>query len=339
MSQTANQILETLLNGKDIGEDSAYNLMTELAEGVVAPPLAGALLTALRLKGESAEEVRGFARAMRDVAIPVSLDPEQATIDIVGTGGDGSNSFNLSTGTALLSAAAGLKVAKHGNRSVSSKSGSADVLEALGITLAADAAAVIDLLNKHNFAFLFAPFFHPAMKNIAPIRQALGIRTVFNILGPLTNPAQPTHYLLGAFSSEMAKLMAGALSGMNIERAFVIHGCNGWDEPTPVCPFEIYDVTPNNIQFATRDPQEFGIPKCSGEDLRGGIAEHNAKSLLNVFENKDQGAHRDALMLGTALALELAGVVTDIEQGVQQAKETIETGTAAEFIRNLMQPD
>jgi anthranilate phosphoribosyltransferase len=184
MSQTANQILETLLNGKDIGEDSAYNLMIELAEGVVAPPLAGALLTALRLKGESAEEVRGFARAMRDVAIPVSLDPEQATIDIVGTGGDGSNSFNLSTGTALLSAAAWLKVAKHGNRSVSSKSGSADVLEALGITLAADAAAVIDLLNKHNFAFLFAPFFHPAMKNIAPIRQALGIRTVFNILGP-----------------------------------------------------------------------------------------------------------------------------------------------------------
>ena len=249
MSQTANQILETLLNRKDIGEDSAYNLMTELAEGVVAPPLAGALLTALRLKGESAEEVRGFARAMRDVAIPVSLDPEQATIDIVGTGGDGSNSFNLSTGTALLSAAAGLQVAKHGNRSVSSKSGSADVLEALGITLAADAAAVIDLLNKHNFAFLFAPFFHPAMKNIAPIRQALGIRTVFNILGPLTNPAQPTHYLLGAFSSEMAKLMAGALSGMNIERAFVIHGCNGWDEPTPVCPFEMYDVTANNIQF------------------------------------------------------------------------------------------
>jgi anthranilate phosphoribosyltransferase len=230
-------------------------------------------------------------------------------------------------------------VAKHGNRSVSSKSGSADVLEALGITLAADAAAVIDLLNKHNFAFLFAPFFHPAMKNIAPIRQALGIRTVFNILGPLTNPAQPTHYLLGAFSSEMAKLMAGALSGMNIERAFVIHGCNGWDEPTPVCPFEMYDVTANNIQFTTRDPQEFGIPKCSGEDLRGGTAEHNAKSLLNVFENKDQGAHRDALMLGTALALELAGVATDIEQGVQQAKETIETGTAAEFIHNLMQLD
>ena len=339
MSQTANQILETLLSHKDIGENSAYNLMTELAEGVVAPPLAGALLTALRLKGESAGEVRGFARAMRDVAIPVSLDPEQATIDIVGTGGDGSNSFNLSTGTALLSAAAGLKVAKHGNRSVSSKSGSADVLEALGITLAADAAAVIDLLNKHNFAFLFAPFFHPAMKNIAPVRQALGIRTVFNILGPLTNPAQPTHYLLGAFSSEMAKLMAGALSGMNIERAFVIHGCNGWDEPTPVCPFEMYDVTANSIQFTTRDPQEFGIPKCSGEDLRGGTAEHNAKSLLNVFENKDQGAHRDALMLGTALALELAGDATDIEQGVQQAKETIETGTAVEFIRNLMQPD
>ena len=339
MSQTTNQILETLLNRKDIGEDSAYNLMTELAEGVVAPPLAGALLTALRLKGESAEEVRGFARAMRDVAIPVSLDPDQATIDIVGTGGDGSNSFNLSTGTALLSAAAGLKVAKHGNRSVSSKSGSADVLEALGITLAADAAVVIDLLNQHNFAFLFAPFFHPAMKNIAPIRKALGIRTVFNILGPLTNPAQPTHYLLGAFSSEMAKLMAGALSGMNIERAFVIHGCNGWDEPTPACPFEMYDVTANSIQFTTRDPQEFGIPKCSGEDLRGGTAEHNAKSLLNVFENKDQGAHRDALMLGTALALELTGAATGIEQGVQQAKETIETGTAVEFIRNLMQPD
>ena len=142
MSQITKQILETLLSGKDIGEDSAYNLMTELAEGVVAPSFAGALLTALRIKGESAEEVRGFARAMRDAAIPVSLDPVRTILDIVGTGGDGSNSFNLSTGTALLSAAAGLQVAKHGNRSVSSKSGSADVLEALGMTLAADAAAV-----------------------------------------------------------------------------------------------------------------------------------------------------------------------------------------------------
>ena len=152
MSQTANKILERLLSQKDIGEDSAYSLMTELAEGVVAPPLAGALLTSLRIKGECAEEVRGFARAMRDAAIPVSLDPDQTTIDVVGTGGDCSNSFNLSTGTALRSAAAGLQVAKHGNRAVSSKSGSADVLETLGITLAADAAAVSGLLNKYNFA-------------------------------------------------------------------------------------------------------------------------------------------------------------------------------------------
>jgi len=129
------------------------------------------------------------------------------------------------------------------------------------------------------------------------------------------------------------------LSGMNIERAFVIHGCNGWDEPTPICSFEIYDVTPNNIEFATRDPQEFGIPKCNGEDLQGGSAEYNAKSLLSVFENKDQGAHRDALMLGTALALELTGVATNIEEGVQQAKDTIENGAAAKFIRNLVQLD
>ena len=336
MNTSADQLLDKLLNKRDLSESTAYKLMEDLAQGSVDPVLAGELLVALSAKGESPEEVRGFALAMRDLATSITLETSHKTIDIVGTGGDGSNSYNLSTGTALLAASCGLSVVKHGNRSVSSKSGSADVLEALGVPLSDNVSTIQSLLSKHNFVFLFAPFFHPAMKNIAPIRQALGVRTVFNILGPLTNPAKPRYYLLGAFSSEMAKLMAEAMSGMDIDRAFIIHGNNGWDEPTPIAPFEIYDVTSKGIHLETRDPQEFGIPKCNNSDLLGGDASHNAKAVLDVFNNKDQGPHRDALALGTALALELTGAVDSMSQGITEARDTIRNGTAAEFINNLI---
>ena len=335
MSKDPQQILSALMSKSDIGERSAYDLMEFLAEGEISPVMAGAILTALRIKGESAEEVRGFANAMRALATPVDIESEEKTIDIVGTGGDGSNSFNLSTGTALLSAATGLKVVKHGNRSVSSKSGSADLLEALNIPLADNPETVKTLLKDHGFVFLFAPFFHPAMKHVAPIRQSLGIRTVFNILGPLTNPAQPNFYLLGAFSSSMAKLMAEALSGMSIDRAFIVHGLNGWDEPTPVGEFELYDVKPNHVQRIIRDPKDFGIDRCTEDDLKGGDAKVNSAALINVFNQKDQGPHKDALVLGAGLALEVSNTVSNLKEGIELAKSTIDNGKATQMINSL----
>ena len=201
-------LLERLLEGEDLQEQQAEQAMYELAGGEASPVLAGALLTALRLKGETAAELRGFARAMRALAIRPDLPTGLPVADVVGTGGDGSGSINLSTGAGLLAACCGVRIAKHGNRAVSSKTGSADVLEALGVPLPDQAEAVTRFLKTHGFAFMFAPFFHPAMKSVAPIRNALGVRTVFNLLGPLANPAQPPFMLAGAFSIEAARLMA-----------------------------------------------------------------------------------------------------------------------------------
>ena len=339
MTKDPQQILSALMSKSDIGERSAYDLMELLAEGEVNPVMAGAILTALRIKGESAEEVRGFANAMRALATPIEIESEEKTIDIVGTGGDGSNSFNLSTGTALLSAATGLKVVKHGNRSVSSKSGSADLLEALNIPLADNPETVNAFLKEYGFVFLFAPFFHPAMKHVAPIRQSLGVRTVFNILGPLTNPAQPNFYLLGAYSSPMAKLMAEALSGMNIDRAFIVHGLNGWDEPTPVGEFELYDVKPNRVQYTVRDPKDFGIGRCTEDDLKGGDAKVNSTALINVFNQNDQGPHKDALVLGAGLALEVSSTVNNLKEGIELARSTIDDGKATQMINSLSTDD
>ena len=335
MNKDPNQILTSLMKGEDIGEQNAFDLMQLLATGTIDPAVAGAILTSLRIKGETAEEVRGFANAMRELATTIDLEENDTTIDIVGTGGDGSNSFNLSTGTALLTAATGAKVVKHGNRSVSSKSGSADLLEALHIKLADNPESVKEVLRQCGFVFLFAPFFHPAMKHIAPIRQALGIRTVFNILGPLTNPAEPKYYLLGAFSSLMAKLMAEALSGMNVKRAFVVHGANGWDEPTPAAEFELFDVRPNQIEHITRDPKDFGIARCSEDDLKGGDANQNAEALMRVFNKEDQGPHRGSLLLGTGLALEVSGIASNLQEGIEQASSAIDEGKASDMVQSL----
>ena len=339
MNHSLEDLLGQLMNGESLSEEQSEILMTALAAGSVEPALAGALLVALRMKGESAEEVRGFANGMRRVATEVKLDDSLELIDIVGTGGDGSQSFNISTGSALLSAACGLNVAKHGTRSVSSKSGSADLLEFLGYRFPTGADAVKAEIRENGFSFLFAPNFHPAMKHIAPIRQALKIRTVFNILGPLTNPAKPSFYLLGAFSSEMASLMASSLSGMDIKRAFVVHGLNGWDEPTPASKFELFDVRENTIIHKIIDPEEHGIRTCTENALKGGTSEVNAESLVKVFEGKDNGAHEDALVLNAALALQVSGKVDELTDGIETARETIMNGKAKEFLSRLISKD
>jgi anthranilate phosphoribosyltransferase len=332
---TLRDTLEQLLSGKSLDEPAAGALLRALTASDTPPAMAGALLAALRSKGVTAGELRGFARAMRALARVPHISPAPRAIDIVGTGGDASGSFNLSTGAALLTAACGVDVVKHGNRSVSSQSGSADVLEQLGLRLPLDEAAAGACLAATRFTFLFAPHYHPAMKAVAPIRKDLGVRTVFNILGPLTNPAAPLFQLTGAFNLPTAQLMADALSGLPIERAFVVHGAEGWDEPTPLGPFTVLDVRPGEVKASIRSPSDYGLDLCGARDLAGGDAASNARALRAVLDGTDRGPHRDALLLGAALALEIVGRVREPREGVALASAAIDSGAARKTLDAL----
>jgi len=328
-------LLEQLISGKDLTQEQAADLLRLLASGEVEPAAAGALLTALRIKGEAAAEIRGFALAMRELATHPALPPGEAYVDIVGTGGDGSGSLNLSTGSALLAAAAGLKVVKHGNRSISSRSGSADALAAIGLPVPLDAEAAARCLEQTGFTFLFAPHYHPAMKHIMPVRQALGVRTVFNVLGPLVNPAEPPFHVLGAASEPLAALMADTIAEMPIERAFVVYGAAGWDEATPIGPFVCFDVSAGKVERQIRDPKDFGIARCSESDLAGGEPNENADRLVAALRGHDSDAHRDALVIGAALALEVTGDEPDFESGIKRAREAIRSGAAAALLDRI----
>ncbi len=335
MTKEYSSMLDRLLDGQDLDEDEAYKLMNRLAVGDMPPALAGALLAGLRAKGETPAEIRGFATAMRELSVDPQIPDGKPTVDTVGTGGDGSGSLNLSTGTGLLAAAAGSRVVKHGNRSVSSRSGSADMLECLGMPLPLNGEAAADCLEATGFTFLFAPAYHPAMKAVVPVRGALAVRTVFNMLGPLTNPAAPPYQLIGAWSEPAARLMAEALAGMPIERAFVVHGAPGWDEATPAGDFLLLDVTPGKVTEQQRSPETYGLARCMPEDLAGGDAEHNAAELKKVFTGADKGAHRDALLMGTSLVLEVQGAASDPKDGVAQAARALDEGRGEELLTKL----
>ena len=326
-------MLETLLNGHPLTSDQACALAHALAGDDVEPALAGAVLAALRAKGETADEVRGLAQGLRKLATSPPFASPPNACDLVGTGGDGSQSYNISTGAALLAAAAGATIVKHGNRSISSRSGAADLLMALGISVPMTDPALA--LERSRFVYLHAPAYHPAMARIAPIRKAMGVRTVFNILGPLTNPARPPFGVIGAYSTAVAELMAHALSGMAIERVFIVHGEPGWDEATPVGPFILFDVRPGNVERTVRDPLAFGMARCTPDALRGGTPEANANALRRVISGEDTGPHRDALVLTAALALEVSGIAPDARAGIERAARAIDDGSAAALVEAL----
>jgi anthranilate phosphoribosyltransferase len=329
------EFLERLLERRDLSQSEAEEVLSHLTNPEGSPAMAGALLAALRTKGVVADEVRGFASAMRRLARRPPIPAGLRGIDIVGTGGDASGSLNISTGTALLTAACGLPVLKHGNRSISSRAGSADVLEALGLKVPLDEQGVAECLMAANFTFLFAPHYHTATKAIAPVRAALGVRTIFNILGPLTNPAEPPFHLIGAYSLDVAKLMAQTLAGMRIERTFVIHGAEGWDEPTPIGPFVVFDVRPGQVEVTTRRAEDYGLVPCTAAHLAGGDARYNADALRAVLEGADQGPHRDCLLLGASLALEVAGRVHSPREGVACAVRAIDSGAARRVLEAI----
>lgn len=324
-------IVGRLLSGEVLTDEEAGDLLAYLTDPELDPAVAAAALAGLRTRGETADEVRVFARGLQELAVRPDIDVSNA-VDVVGTGGDSSGSLNLSTGAALLAAAAGAQVVKHGNRSVSSRSGSFDVLAALGLDVPWDEPRACEVFDATGFTYLFAPGFHPAMKSVAPVRQAMGARTIFNLVGPLANPARTPYLVVGVFSPEAAGMMAATLSGMDIERAFVVHGEPGWDEPTPVGPYLLFDVTPGSVSERTEDPADFGISRCEPNDLVGGEPEENAAAMRGVFAG-EPGPHRDALVLGASLALRVTGATA--QEAAQKVNEALDEGAAARLVDEL----
>ncbi len=330
-------LVRQVLDGARLDEAGAEALMDALATTDLEPAAIAALLTTLRARGETADEVAGFARSLRRHARRPEIPGAERAADTCGTGGDRASSLNLSTAAALLAAACGAPIVKHGNRSVSSRSGSADVLEALGIALPDSEGDAARMFARAGFAFLFAPRHHPALARVMPVRRALGVRTVFNLLGPLVSPVAPRFQVTGAYSLEAARVMAGALARLGVERALVVHGAEGWDEPTPLGPFVAIEVADGRIDERVRDPLDLGMARCTAAPLRGGDAHTNARRLRAVLEGSERGPHRDAVVLGAALVLEVAGHAQSAREGVALASAAIDRGEGEHLLWNLVE--
>jgi anthranilate phosphoribosyltransferase len=302
--------------------------------GEATPAQIGGFLVALRLKGETADEIAGCAEAMRAHVLAVRPKREDL-VDTAGTGGDGGRTLNISTAAALVAAAAGAGVAKHGNRAVSSKSGSADVLEALGFELELPPERIAESIDTLGFGFLFAPTHHPAMKHAAPVRKELAARTVFNVLGPLTNPAGARAQVVGVYSPDLVKTLADVLAALGARRAFVVHGAGGIDELSPAGPNLVCEVVDGGVREREIDPLELGIERCAPEELRGGSPEENAAAIREVFAGGD-GGRRDAILLNAAGAIAAGGHAEDLREGLELAREAVESGAAAQRLEALI---
>ena len=325
--------LELLLAREDLGLAAAESVLDELLAAETPRALQAAFLTALRAKGESAEELAGLARVLLARARTPRLRA-RPLVDTCGTGGDGTKSFNLSSAAALLAAALDLPVAKHGNRAVSSRAGSADLFEALGVAFPADPAAAEAALARDGFVFLFAPHFHPALAALAPLRRELGVCTVFNLLGPLVNPARPTHQLIGAARPDVARRLARAASLLGLERAFVVHG-EGFDEATPCGPFELHALAHGALSEHRLAPEDFGLARCRPAELAGGDARENAARLVALFDGRERGPLRDAVCLNAALVLLLCAREHEPRAALRRAAEALDDGRAARLLARV----
>ncbi len=326
------KILEHLAQGKDLSADMASSAFSALMDGDLSPAQAGAFLTGLRMKGESALELAHATRAALARSVRVK-GLRGDCIDIVGTGGDGRNSFNCSTASSLIMASLGYKVIKHGNRAVSSKCGSADALEALGIPLHNDPESVLEMLEKQNFAFLFAPYFHPAFKNIGPLRKELGLRTLFNILGPMINPARPNHLLMGVARQELVPLVAETLVQTPLKKAAVVCGAGGYDEMTPMGPAEIAIIENGKISSFIFDPAKYDIEPCSIEDLAVHSKEEAVSVIKELLQGRGSRAMLDMISLNTALAIFLMEDI-DMDQAMIRAMEAVYSGSGMKVLKN-----
>lgn len=331
--------LVRVLDGESLSMEQAEAVMDEVMAGRATPAQIAGLLVALRVKGETVDEIAGFARAMRRAAIPVEPEREDV-VDTCGTGGDRANTFNISTTAAFVVAGAGLGVAKHGNRSVSSRSGSADVLEALGVNLDLTPAQVARAIDEIGIGFLFAPKLHPAMKHAVGPRRELGVRTVFNILGPLTNPAGARAQLLGVYDGELTELMAKVLRALGSDAAYVVHGAGRLDELTTEGPNRVsyFGVGAANGRVVTEtlDPHGLGFAPAPAGAFRGGEPEENARITRAVLGGEDRGPRRDIVLLNAGAALAAGGAATTLEAGLERAAESIDSGAALATLEALI---
>jgi anthranilate phosphoribosyltransferase len=322
------------LDGHDLTREDARAVMDEIMSGEATPAQIGGFLVALRSKGETVEEITGCAEAMRERVLPVRPRREDL-VDTAGTGGDAAHTLNISTAAALVAAAAGAAVAKHGNRAVSSACGSADVLEALGFRLELPPERIADSIDELGFGFMFAPLHHPAMGNAAAVRRELATRTVFNVLGPLTNPARARAQIVGVYAPELVRLIADVLARIGTRRAFVVHGAHGIDELSPAGANLVCEVSEGAVVERTVDPLDLGIPRCDPDDLRGGSPYANAVSLREVLGGAD-GGRRSAVLLNAAGAIAAGGHAEDLREGLERARETVDSGAALARLEELI---
>ncbi len=328
------QALGVLLDGRDLTREQARGAMETIMTGEATPAQIGGFLVALRIKGETPDEIAGFAEAIRGYVLAVTPQRDDL-VDTAGTGGDGQATINISTGAALVAAAAGAGVAKHGNRAVSSASGSADVLEALGFSLEAPPERIARSIDELGFGFLFAPAHHPGFRHAAPVRRELAARTVFNVLGPLTNPAGARAQIVGVYDPGLVPTIAEVLARLGARRAFVVHGAFGVDELSPAGPNLVAEVVDGSVREGQVDPLDLGVPRCAPEDLRGGSPEENAAAIRAVFSGTEQGPKRDAILLNAAGAIAAGGRAEDLREGLDLARRTIDSGAAAERLEAL----
>jgi anthranilate phosphoribosyltransferase len=316
----------------------AESAMQIILRGEASHPQIAAFLIALKMKGETVDELVGFARAMRQLAVPIhpGLDAGQTLLDTCGTGGDGANTFNISTVVAFVVAGAGVHVAKHGNRSISSQCGSADLLEAWGIRLDLPPAATARAIREVGIGFLFAPAVHTAMKHAHPVRVDLKMRTVFNLLGPLTNPASATAQLIGAPSLHAAELLAGAIAALGMRRGFVVHGSDGLDEITTTGPTSAWEIRDGQVEARTLEPADFAVHTAIADDLRGGNRQLNLE-IANAVLSGARGAQRDIVLVNAAAALVAAGKAQTFLEGMALGVVSIDSGAAKDKVEKLSQ--
>jgi anthranilate phosphoribosyltransferase len=327
MGITPHEALQRTIEHREIFHDEMIDLMRQIMRGEVSPAMTAAILTGLRVKKETIGEIAGAATVMRELAEHVTVPPHPHMLDIVGTGGDGAHSFNISTASMFVAAAAGARVAKHGNRGVSSSSGSADVLEALGAKIDLGPEQVARCIEKTGIGFMFAPRFHPAMKAVAPVRREMGVRTLFNILGPLTNPANAPNILMGVFHPDLVGIQVRVLQRLGVERALVVHGKDGLDEISLGGATQVGELRDGKVREYEIDPEQFGIPMASSRNLRVDDAAESKAMLLHVLDGAE-GVARNIVALNAGAALYAAGLAATIADGVEHATRVIDDGSA-----------
>jgi len=325
--------LNSVIDGNDLTENEMVSAMTDIMEGNVTDSQLAAFLTALHIKGETVAEIVGAARVMRAKAEKLNIKATPL-VDTCGTGGDGADTFNISTASALVAAGAGVSIAKHGNRAVSSRSGSADVLKCLGVNLDASLATVKRCVEKAGIGFLFAPLMHKAMKHAAGVRKELGFRTIFNLLGPLTNPANAQAQVLGVFDAKWVQPLAEVLGDLGCSHALVVHGVDGLDEITLTGDSHIAELKNGKVKTYKLDPDELGLEICFSDELKGGTPEENAKMIEGIL-NGEKGPKRDIVLLNSAAAIYVGGKAKSLELAVQCAVESIDSGKAREKLNEL----